>query len=165
MLIRVTLFCTQLRVHAVPEDLSIYNEFNINGMEDTSVRVVAQTPMTRYVIDGMDAAQDDTPSIMEPADISNRTVGIILFWVVPLLSLVCMLIYIMEMVTIRVYDNHGLPEGMDSKQGRTRITPEDYYQWIGKRQIEASNDDTHSLQPKNYMWTWIGSAYLLLPFY
>ena len=110
MLIRVTLFCTQLRVHAVPEDLSIYNEFNINGMEDTSVRVVTQMPMARYVIDDMDAAQDDTPSIMEPADISNRTVGIILFWVVPLLSLVCMLIYIMEMVTIRVYHNHGLPE-------------------------------------------------------
>ena len=104
----------------MPEDLSHYDQFTIEGIEESNIRVVAQAPLQRYVIDGMDTAQDDSYSVMKPVDMSNRTISLMLFCVIPLLFLLCMFIYIMEMVTIRVHDNNGLPEGMDQKQGRAK---------------------------------------------
>ena len=109
------MFFTQLKVHAVPEDLSHYDQFTTEGIEESNIRVVEQAPLQRYVIDGMDTAQDDSSSVMEPVHMSNRTISLMLFCVIPMLFLLCIIIYIMDMVTIRMHDNNGLPEGMDQR--------------------------------------------------
>ena len=114
--------------------------------EVNNIWIVFQAPLDRYVIDELDInVQDDQSAVMEPARLSDRSIRFWLFCLIPLLSIVCICIFALDMITLKMSDNNGLGAKfrMKQKEGVEEITPVDYYHWIAKN--KKKTDDERNL--------------------
>lgn len=161
----------QLHSRSVPQDLTYYDNFTLPEMAETdnNIIVIQQTAATHYIIDGLDdqlanGCDGDDNEILNTPLLSKSTTAVCLFCVIPTMSMICILIFILETIAISKSENNRYPQGVDAEEGAT-MTPEDYYTWISKRKDLQRNstkeEDKFLANNKRQVWTWIGVSVLI----